>query len=102
MTETWRKRLNAALIYLLGGAFGTNLGPDRICLGDRIFQALGLEPWSDGGRLGLHYPAVIGVVLICVGARMYQSTLEERERIWVWVYASMLLWAVSKIILWIL
>lgn len=39
----------------------------RYSLGDSIFNAVGLSPWTKSNNTGFHLPAIIGIVLLLVG-----------------------------------
>ncbi len=49
-----------ALFILTGNHVGRSLG-------DYIFEQLGISPWSEGERLGLHRPVLIGLPLLFIG-----------------------------------
>lgn len=36
-------------------------------MGDILFQAIGLSPWSNGPELRFHYSAVLGILLLVIG-----------------------------------
>jgi len=36
-------------------------------VGDLIFQFIGISPWSNGHKLGLHYSALLGILLVLLG-----------------------------------
>ena len=83
----------AVALIALGLVLGVNWGSARICLGDRIFLALGLSAWSNGTS-GTHYPAIIGSCFILVGIGVFNSALQEKMRTWIRTIGVLLLVAV--------
>lgn len=70
-------------ISLLGAAFfvvfGSNLGKDRFCLGDRIFAMLGIPAWSKGTQ-GLHYPGILSLIAVSVLFYLFASTTKQPSK----------------------
>ena len=76
---TWKKRIIrcilAAVLLLASWAFAL--------VGERLFGALGLPVWSEGDR-GWNYVAVTAFVIFAVGISVFNSTLSEKVRRWLW------------------
>ena len=83
MTKITKRRITAVILVLLGLALGVTWTAEGFCLGDSIFRAIGISPWSATGS-GLHYPALLGTVLLATGAGFLNSTMEERKRRRLW------------------
>ena len=79
-----RKRITAILLILLGLILGVTWNPAKYCIGDEIFLALGIKPWSNGTS-GTHYPAIIGSVVILLGISILNQTLQRKARFWIWI-----------------
>ena len=69
---------------------GVTWNSARYCIGDELFIALGISPWSNGSS-GTHYPAVIGIFVILVGISMLNLTLNKKNRLWIWTTVILLL-----------
>ena len=69
---------------------GVTWNSARYCIGDELFIALGILPWSNGSS-GTHYPAVIGIFVILVGISMLNLTLNKKNRLWIWTTVILLL-----------
>lgn len=76
-------RLIAVLLIVLGLIFGVTWNSAKFCIGDEIFIALGISPWSNGSS-GTHYPAIIGSFIILVGTSILNLTLQKKTRLWIW------------------
>lgn len=83
-------RLIAVLLIVLGLIFGVTWNSAKFCIGDEIFIALGISPWSNGSS-GTHYPAIIGSFIILVGTSILlvgtsilNLTLQKKARFWIW------------------
>jgi len=78
-----KKTLAVRFASLLGAAFfvlfGSNIGPHRFCLGDRIFGLLGIPAWSKGTQ-GLHYPGVIGMIAAALLFYVFASTTRDKSK----------------------
>ena len=62
-------------------------------IGRRLFVSWGLPVWSDGDR-GWNYVGVIAFVICSAGISVFNSTLSEKVRSWIWavvVAATLLL-----------
>lgn len=80
--RTFGKWIIAAALIGIGLALGVTWTPDKFCLGDRLFLALGLPAWSNG-TTGAHYPAIAGSIFLLTGIGFANSTLPEKIRKWV-------------------
>ena len=69
-------RLIAVLLIVLGLIFGVTWNSAKFCIGDEIFIALGISPWSNGSS-GTHYPAIIGSFIILVGTSIFNFAKES-------------------------
>ena len=76
-------RIVAVLLIALGLVLGVTWNRERFCIGDGLFSLLGLSAWSKGTS-GVHYPAVIGSVIILVGIGLLNYTLGKKTRCWLW------------------
>lgn len=76
---TWKKRIIrwilAAALLLAGWGF--------TLVGEELFGALGLPVWSEGDR-GWNYVGVSAFVIFAVGISVFNSTLSEKVRYWIW------------------
>ena len=77
-------RIVAVSLIALGLVLGVTWNSARYCIGDELFIALGISPWSNGSS-GTHYPAVIGSFVILVGISMLNLTLNKKTRLWIWI-----------------
>ena len=77
-------RIVAVSLIALGLVLGVTWNSARYCMGDELFVALGILPWSNGSS-GTHYPAVIGSFVILVGISMLNLTLNKKTRLWIWI-----------------
>ena len=77
-------RIVAVSLIALGLVLGVTWNSARYCMGDELFVALGILPWSNGSS-GIHYPAVIGSFVILVGISMLNLTLNKKTRLWIWI-----------------
>ena len=76
-------RLIAVLLIVLGLILGGTWNSAKYCIGDKIFIALGISPWSNGSS-GTHYPAIIGSFVILAGISILNLTLQKKARFWIW------------------
>lgn len=76
-------RIIAVLLIVLGLILGGTWNSAKYCIGDKIFIALGISPWSNGSS-GTHYPAIIGSFIILVGTNILNLTLQKKARFWIW------------------
>ena len=76
-------KLIAVLLIVLGLIFGATWNSAKFCIGDEIFIALGISPWSNGSN-GTHYPAIIGSFIILVETSILNLTLQKKARFWIW------------------
>lgn len=83
-------RIIAVLLIVLGLVLGATWNHANYCMGDEIFIALGISPWSNGSS-GTHYPGVIGSFLILAGISIMNLTLQKKARLWVWIAVVLLL-----------
>ena len=90
-------RISAVLLIALGLVLGVTWNSARYCMGDELFVALGISPWSNGSS-GTHYPAVIGSFVILVGISMLNLTLNKKTRLWIWTTVILLLIVYNLII----
>ena len=76
---SWKKRIIrwviAAVLLLAGWGF--------TLVGEQLFGALGLPVWSEGDR-GWNYVGVSAFVIFAVGVSVFNSTLSEKVRYWIW------------------
>lgn len=84
------KRISAIVLIILGIVFGGTWSSTRFCLGDNIFSVFGLPAWSKETS-GTHYPAIVGMVIILIGAGVLNTTLSKKARLWVWSIAIIIL-----------
>lgn len=77
---TWKKRIIrwavAAVLLLAGWGF--------TFAGEQLFAALGLPVWSEGDR-GWNYVGVSAFVIFAAGISVFNSTLSEKVRHWIWL-----------------
>ena len=77
---SWKKRLiRWAIAAVLMGA-----GVAFAFMGQNLFAALSLPIWSDGDR-GWNYVGVTAFVILSAGISVFNSTLSEKVRFWIWV-----------------
>ena len=76
-------RIISVLLIVLGLILGVSWNSAKYCIGDEIFIALGISPWSNGSS-GIHYPAVIGSFVILAGISILNLTLQKKTRLWIW------------------
>lgn len=76
-------RIIAVILIVLGLILGGTWNSAKYCIGDKIFIALGISPWSNGSS-GTHYPAIIGSFIILVGISILNLTLQKKARFWIW------------------
>ena len=76
-------RIIAVLLIVLGLILGGTWNSAKYCIGDKIFIALGISPWSNGSS-GTHYPAIIGSFVILAGISILNLTLQKKTRLWIW------------------
>ncbi len=78
-----KKTLAVRCVSLLGAAFfaifGSSIGQHRFCLGDRIFDLLGIPAWSRGTQ-GLHYPGIIGMIAAVLLFYVFASTTHDKSK----------------------
>ena len=91
-------RIVAVSLIALGLVLGVTWNSARYCMGDELFVALGISPWSNGSS-GTHYPAVIGSFVILVGISMLNLTLNKKTRLWIWTTVILLLIVYNLIII---
>ena len=51
--------------------------------GTRLFDAWGLPVWSDGDH-GWNYVGVTAFVILTAGISVFNSTLSQKVRLWIW------------------
>lgn len=76
---SWKKRITRwviAVALLLAG-WGFTL------VGEQLFGVLGLPVWSEGDR-GWNYVGVSAFVIFAAGISVFNSTLSEKVRYWIW------------------
>ena len=76
-------RIIAVLLIVLGLILGGTWNSAKYCIGDKIFIASGISPWSNGSS-GTHYPAIIGSFVILSGISILNLTLQKKTRLWIW------------------
>ena len=76
-------RIISVLLIVLGLILGVSWNSAKYCIGDEIFIALGISPWSNGSS-GTHYPAVIGSFVILAGISILNFTLQKKTRLLIW------------------
>ena len=91
-------RIIAVSLIALGLVLSVTWNGVRYCIGDELFVALGISPWSNGSS-GTHYPAVIGIFVILVGISMLNLTLNKKTRLWIWTTVILLLIVYNLIII---
>lgn len=75
-------RIIAVLLIVLGLILGVTWNRAKYCIGDEIFIALGISPWTNGSS-GTHYPAIIGSFVILAGISILNLTLQKKARLWI-------------------
>lgn len=83
-------RIIAFVLIVLGLVLGATWNRANYCIGDEIFIALGISPWSNGSS-GTHYPGVICGFLILAGISIMNLTLQKKVRLWFWGAVILLL-----------
>ena len=83
-------RIVAVLLIALGLVLGVTWTPSRYCIGDEIFTAPGISPWSNG-TTGAHYPAILGSFTLLAGISLLNLTLQKKSRFWLWTTVVLLL-----------
>ncbi len=91
-------------MMIFAAVFGSNIGEGKedLCLGDIVFNALGISPWSEGAYGGTHYPGMIALVLFIVGFGMFVVNSEDKRKaqrhliIWI-VVAIVAVWLIGLI-----
>lgn len=76
-------RIFAVAIITFGIIFGSTWNSIGFCLGEYIFSTVGIPVWS-GGTNGVHYPGMLGLFFVFVGAGILNTTLSLKIRKWVW------------------
>jgi len=73
---------SAAFLMIFAVLFGFSIGngEEALCLGDIVFNGLGLSPWSEGTYGGTHYPAMLALVLFIAGFGMFVMASEDRRK----------------------
>ena len=87
-------RMVAVLLITAGLVLGVTW--NKVCIGDNLFEALGLPVWSNGSS-GTHYPAVAGIITVLIGSGLFNYTLQAKARRWLWAIAVLLLIVFSLI-----
>lgn len=82
MTEGRKKKIIirgcSVLLMIFAVVFGSTF-PNNYCLGDRIFEGLGLNAWSEGAH-GNHYPAILALVMFTAACGLFVSTTEDKMK----------------------
>lgn len=73
-SKKFTNRIIAVLLIVLGLILGGTWNSAKYCIGDKIFIALGISPWSNGSS-GTHYPAIIGSFVILAGISIVKAKL---------------------------
>ena len=89
-------RIIAVLLIIIGLVLGVTWNNASFCIGDTLFEALGLPAWSNGTS-GTHYPAVVGVIIVLIGSSLLNYTLQAKARRWLWAMVILLLIAFNLI-----
>ena len=89
MNKKLANRIIGVLLIVLGLVFGGTWNPTKYCIGDKIFDAIGISPWSNGST-GTHYPGVIGLGIIVAGIIVISITLNKKARMWLWIAIALL------------
>ena len=69
-------RVLSVVIIVLAHTFGFTW-PSGYCLGDALFQSIGLSPWSDGSQ-GTHYVAILAIAAEIGAFALYASTTKNK------------------------
>ena len=77
------KSVIAIVLIVFGVAFGVNWNKTGFCLGDQFLSFLGLPAWSQGTQ-GLHYPGIIGSLLVLAGIGLVNTTHTPKTRRLIW------------------
>ena len=86
--KNFARRIIAVILMALGLLLGVTWNSKKYCVGDEIFLALGMAPWSNGSS-GTHYPAVVGSLIIIAGMCILNSTLQKKARVLLWAAVSL-------------
>jgi len=82
--KNWIWRIISGAVGAFFLIFGSNIGPGRFCLGDRILTVLGLPVWSKGTQ-GLHYAGVIGIVGALISFWFFAGTTKDPKKTIAWL-----------------
>lgn len=87
---------SAAFMMIFAVVFGSNIGKgrDALCLGDIVFNALGISPWSEGTYGGTHYPGMLALVLFIAGFGMFVLNSEDKRK----AQRNLIIWIVVVIV----
>lgn len=86
-----RKKRKAAIILMsVGGLLGGTWKGAEYTLGDKLFMLLKLPIWSKG-TMGLHYSGLIGYILTLSGIALIITTMDEKNRKYVWIVIFLIL-----------
>lgn len=80
MSNKWLLRTFSIIIIIFGLVIGMTFQTLGYCIGDKIFQAIGIPAWSNN----THYPGIIGLLIILIGGTMLNLSISKKSRIWVW------------------
>lgn len=70
--------LSSLLLFTLGSLFGVSFG-NKPAYGDTVLKFIGLNSWSNSNNTGLHYTAVVALILLIpsvILGYMFFKTLE--------------------------
>lgn len=82
---SWKKRM----IRWLVSALLVGVSVIFVFVGPRLFAALGLPVWSDGDH-GWNYVATVAFAIFTAGISVFNSTLSEKVRRWLWAAVAVL------------
>lgn len=78
-TKKWLLRLFSLCLFVFFNIFGGTNKKTGFCLGDRIFENVGLNAWSKGTH-GTHYPGVIALIFMAISFYIFASTTLNKKR----------------------
>ncbi|MDO4453795.1 MAG: hypothetical protein Q4B90_04800 [Eubacteriales bacterium] len=72
-------RIFSVLLAGFSIVFGATWKHHDVCLGDRIFNSLGIPAWSNGTE-GTHYAGIVAVILFIIACFLFAATTKEKGK----------------------
>lgn len=72
-------RIFSVLLALFSFAFVWTQEKMGVSVGDSVFESLGLPAWSNGIQ-GIHYSAILGLIMLVIASYLFASTTKEKLR----------------------